>query len=55
MTVTKNNGMDALLSRVNEIVENAEKVSDMTISVEYHHDEVPTIHYDIKELVMPRN
>lgn len=45
--------VEELKKRYNEIVENAKNYRDMTIQTTFHFDEVPTIRYDITEVIVP--
>ena len=47
------NAVGELKKRYNEIVENAKNYRDMTIQTTFHFDEVPTIRYDITEVIVP--
>lgn len=47
------NAVKGLKKRYNEIVENAKNYRDMTIQTTFHFDEVPTIRYDITEVIFP--
>ena len=47
------NAVEELKKRYNEIVENAKNYRDMTIQTTFHFDEVPTIRYDITEVIIP--
>lgn len=51
---TRGNAVEELKKRYNEIVENAENCRDMTIQTTFHFGEVPTIRYDITEVVIPK-
>lgn len=50
---TRNNAVDGLRKRYNEIIDNAKNYRDMTIQTTFHYDEIPTIRYDITEVVIP--
>lgn len=50
---TRGNAVEELKKRYNEIVENAKNYRDMTIQTTFHFDEVPTIRYDITEVIVP--
>ena len=45
--------VEELKKRYNEIVENAKNYRDMTIQTTFHFDELPTIRYDITEVIIP--
>lgn len=45
--------VEELKKRYNEIVGNAKNYRDMTIQTTFHFDEVPSIRYDITEVVIP--
>ena len=45
--------VEKLKKRYNEIVDNAKNYRDMTIQTTFHFDEVPTIRYDITEVIIP--
>lgn len=45
--------VEELKKRYNEIVDNAKNYRDMTIQTTFHFDEVPTIRYDITEVIVP--
>lgn len=49
----RGNAVEELKKRYNEIVENAKNYRDMTIQTTFHYDEIPTIRYDITEVVVP--
>lgn len=49
----RDNAVEALKKRYNEIIENAKTCRDMTIQTTFHLDEVPTIRYDITEFIVP--
>lgn len=49
---TRGNAVEGLKKRYNEIVENAKNYRDMTIQTTFHYDEIPTIRYDITEVVI---
>jgi len=51
---TRGNAVEELKKRYNEIVDNAKNYRDMTIQTTFHFDEVPTIRYDITEVVIPK-
>jgi len=51
---TRGNAVEELKKRYNEIVDNAKNYRDMTIQTTFHFDEVPTIRYDITEVVTPK-
>lgn len=44
--------VEELKKRYNEIVGNAKNYRDMTIQTTFHYDEIPTIRYDITEVVI---
>ena len=46
--------VEELKKRYNEIVENAKNYRDMTIQTTFHFDEIPTIRYDITEVIVPK-
>lgn len=50
---TRGQSVEELKKRYNEIVENAKNYRDMTIQTTFHYDEVPTIRYDITEVIIP--
>lgn len=50
---TRGNAVEELKKRYNEIVENAKNYRDVTIQTTFHFDEIPTIRYDITEVVIP--
>lgn len=50
---TRGNAVEEIKKRYNEIVENAKNYRDMTIQTTFHFDEVPTIRYDITEIIVP--
>lgn len=50
---TRGNAVEGLKKRYNEIVENAKHYRDMTIQTTFHYDEMPTIRYDITEIIIP--
>ena len=50
---TRGNAVEELKKRYNEIVENAKNYRDMTIQTTFHFDEIPTIRYDITEVIVP--
>lgn len=52
-TFARGNAVEGLKKRYNEIVENAKNYRDMTIQTTFHFDEMPTIRYDITEVVIP--
>ena len=52
---TRGNAVEELKKRYNEIVENAKNYRDMTIQTTFHFDEVPTIRYDITEVIIPKD
>lgn len=45
--------VEKLKKRYNEIVDNAKNYRDMTIQTTFHYDEMPTIRYDITEVIIP--
>ena len=45
--------VEKLKKRYNEIVDNAKNYRDMTIQTTFHYDEIPTIRYDITEVIIP--
>ena len=45
--------VEKLKKRYNEIVDNAKNYRDMTIQTTFHYDEMPTIRYDITEVIFP--
>lgn len=51
---TRGNAVEELKKRYNEIVDNAKNYRDMTIQTTFHYDEVPTIRYDITEVIIPQ-
>lgn len=51
---TRGNAVEELKKRYNEIVDNAKNYRDMTIQTTFHFDEMPTIRYDITEVVIPK-
>lgn len=50
---TRGKAVEELKKRYNEIVDNAKNYRDMTIQTTFHFDEMPTIRYDITEVVIP--
>ena len=50
---TRGMAVEEIKKRYNEIVENAKNYRDMTIQTTFHFDEVPTIRYDITEVIVP--
>jgi hypothetical protein len=50
---TRGNAVEELKKRYNEIVENAKNYRDVTIQTTFHFDEMPTIRYDITEVIIP--
>lgn len=50
---TRGNAIEKLRKRYNEIVDNAKNYRDMTIQTTFHFDEIPTIRYDITEVIIP--
>ena len=50
---TRCNAIEELRKRYNEIVDNAKNYRDMTIQTTFHFDEMPTIRYDITEVIIP--
>jgi hypothetical protein len=50
---TRGNAIEELRKRYNEIVDNAKNYRDMTIQTTFHFDEMPTIRYDITEVIVP--
>ena len=50
---TRGKAVEELRKRYNEIVDNAKNYRDMTIQTTFHFDEVPTIRYDITEMIIP--
>ena len=52
-TFARGNAVEELKKRYNEIVNNAKNYRDMTIQTTFHFDEVPTIRYDITEVIVP--
>jgi hypothetical protein len=50
---TRGNAVEELKKRYNEIVENAKNYRDVTIQTTFHFDEIPTIRYDITEVIIP--
>lgn len=50
---TRGKAVEKLKKRYNEIVENAKNYRDMTIQTTFHFDEIPTIRYDITEVIIP--
>lgn len=51
---TRGNAVEELKKRYNEIVDNAKNYRDVTIQTTFHYDEVPTIRYDITEVIIPQ-
>lgn len=51
---TRDKAVEELRKRYNEIVDNAKNYRDMTIQTTFHYDEVPTIRYDITEVIIPQ-
>lgn len=51
---TRGKAVEELRKRYNEIVDNAKNYRDMTIQTTFHYDEVPTIRYDITEVIIPQ-
>lgn len=49
----RDNAVEELKKRYNEIVDNAKYCKDMTIQTTFHLDEAPTIRYDITEFIIP--
>ena len=49
---TRGNAVEELKKRYNEIVDNAKNYRDMTIQTTFHFDEMPTIRYDITEVII---
>lgn len=49
---TRCKAVEELRKRYNEIVDNAKNYRDMTIQTTFHFDEVPTIRYDITEMII---
>ena len=52
-TFARGNAVEELKKRYNEIVNNAKNYRDMTIQTTFHFDEMPTIRYDITEVIIP--
>jgi hypothetical protein len=50
---TRGKAVEELKKRYNEIVDNAKNYRDMTIQTTFHFDEIPTIRYDITEVIIP--
>ena len=50
---TRGNAVEGLKKRYNEIVNNAKNYRDMTIQTTFYFDEMPTIRYDITEVIVP--
>ena len=50
---SRGNAVEALKKRYNEIVDSAKNYRDMTIQTTFHFDEVPTIRYDVTEVIIP--
>lgn len=50
---TRGNAVEEIKKRYNEIVDNAKNYRDMTIQTTFHYDEIPTIRYDITEVIVP--
>ena len=50
---TRGKAIEELRKRYNEIVDNAKNYRDMTIQTTFHFDEIPTIRYDITEVIIP--
>ena len=50
---SRGNAVEALKKRYNEIVDSAKNYRDMTIQTTFHFDEVPTIRYDVTEVIVP--
>ena len=50
---TRGMAVEEIKKRYNEIVENAKNYRDMTIQTTFHFDEMPTIRYDITEVIVP--
>jgi len=50
---TRGKAVEKLKKRYNEIVDNAKNYRDMTIQTTFHFDEIPTIRYDITEVIIP--
>lgn len=50
---TRGKAVEELRKRYNEIVDNAKNYRDMTIQTTFHFDEIPTIRYDITEVIIP--
>ena len=50
---TRGNAIEELRKRYNEIVDNAKNYRDMTIQTTFYFDEIPTIRYDITEVIVP--
>ena len=48
---TRGKAVEELRKRYNEIVDNAKNYRDMTIQTTFHFDELPTIRYDITEVI----
>lgn len=45
---------DAIVAKIQNILNNAECIDSMRIIVEHNSGEIPTIRYDIKELIIPQ-
>lgn len=50
---TRCDAVEEVRKRYNEIVDNAKNFRDMTIQTTFHYDEIPTIRYDITEVIIP--
>lgn len=50
---TRGMAVEEIKKRYNEIVNNAKNYRDMTIQTTFHFDEMPTIRYDITEVIIP--
>ena len=53
MNYTRKDAVEALKKRYIEVIENAKGYRDITIQTTFHFDEIPTIRYDITEVIIP--
>ena len=53
MMYSRGNAVEKIKERYCEIVESAKNYRHMTIQTTFHFDEVPTIRYDITEVIIP--
>ena len=48
------NANDAIVEKVQSILKNTDLIDSMTIMIEGSRGEIPTIRYNIKELIIPK-